>query len=119
MWRFIPAALISAALAVLPSSYALAAPPGSGTPIKNFRGAWISTASYAVGDVATYQGASYIALIANTNVSPTNTGDWSILDAPGATGPQGPQGQQGIQGIQGTQGQTGATGATGPIGATG
>src|SRR5215469_5208724 len=95
----IRAALTCAALSMLFSSYSLAAPPGSGTAFKNFRGAWVSTAAYAVGDVATYQGASYIALVANTNVTPpSNTGDWAILDAPGATGAQGPAGPTGATG---------------------
>src|SRR5437016_5407071 len=70
--------------------------------ITNFRGAWVSTASYGAGVVVTYNGASYICLVGNKGVAPnTNTTDWAILDAPGATGPTGPAGPQGPAGPTG------------------
>lgn len=91
-----------------------------------FRGAWVSTATYYPGTVVTANGASYICLVRNTGVAPnTNTGDWSILDAPGATGPQGPAGARGPQGpagaagAQGAAGTPGPQGPAGPVGATG
>jgi hypothetical protein len=103
--------------------------------IKNFRGVWVSSVTYTPGQVVTYKGASYICLVNNTDVLPNaDTGDWSILDAPGAkgatgpvgpigptgaTGPTGPTGPGGPQGPMGPPGATGATGATGPAGATG
>src|SRR5438105_1915669 len=49
-----------------------------------FYGPWASTTSYKPGYVVTYFGASYLCLVANSNVTPSsNTTDWAILDAPG------------------------------------
>ena len=100
--------------------------------ITTFKGPWVSTAAYSPGQVVIYKGASYICLVKNTDVLPSaDTGDWSILDAPGAkgaTGPQGPSGPTGPtgatgptgpQGAQGLQGSTGAQGPTGPVGPKG
>jgi hypothetical protein len=68
----------------------------------------------------TYEGASYICLVKNTGVVPsTSTGDWSILDAPGATGKTGPAGATGPQGPTGPAGPAGAIGATGSPGSSG
>lgn len=82
-----------------------------------FQGAWASTTAYASGAIVTYNGASYVSLAANTNVTPgSNASDWALLDAPGATGPQGPVGATGPKGVTGA---TGAAGPAGPAGATG
>jgi Collagen triple helix repeat (20 copies) len=89
----------------------------------NFRGAWSGTTAYAVGDVVTRNGASYFALVANTNVNPVgHPGTWAVLAAQGATGApgaQGPAGTQGPTGPQGLQGLTGVQGPTGPQGPAG
>jgi Carbohydrate-binding module family 5/12 len=86
----------------------------------NFQGAWSSTTAYAVGDVVTRNGASYFALVANTNVNPVgNPATWAVLAAKGATGAQGAQGPAGPQGPIGPQGLTGAQGPTGPQGPAG
>jgi hypothetical protein len=117
---------------------ASAEPPDHGVRIGHFYSAWVSTQSYDAGSVVTYAGASYISLVKNRGVAPNKkTGDWAILDAPGATGPQGPigltgdtgatgatgatgpQGLPGLPGPQGPIGLRGATGATGPAGPTG
>ncbi len=93
----------------------------------HFQGAWSGTTAYAVGDVVTRNGASYFALVANTNVNPVgHPTTWAVLAAKGATGaagaqgpagvqgPAGPQGPQGIQGFTGAQGPTGPQGPAGP-----
>jgi hypothetical protein len=88
--------------------------------ITNYRGAWVSTGLYGAGAVVTFNGASYICLVANTGVAPnTNTGDWAILDAPGATGATGPTGPQGAPGPTGPAGPAGPNGASGAPGAIG
>lgn len=91
--------------------------------ITTFKGVWVSTAAYTPGQVVTYKGASYICLVNNKDVLPNaDTGDWSILDAPGAkgaTGAAGPQGPAGANGATGAAGPTGPQGAQGPQGPTG
>jgi hypothetical protein len=98
----------------------------------NFRGAFDSTATYAINDVVTFNGSTYVRISnhgvhcdpADTACPPTPDQDpgWSLLAAQGAQGPKGdtgPPGPQGPQGPQGNSGATGATGATGPKGDTG
>jgi hypothetical protein len=121
--------------AIISTTITAAAVAATSVAITNYRGAWVSTASYIAGAVVTFNGASYICLVRNTNVQPnTNTGDWSIMDAPGATGPAGAVGATGAQGapgamgapgpmgpagIAGAQGPAGVSGPSGPAGATG
>lgn len=51
------------------------------------RGAWSSVATYAINDVVSYNGTSYLALLAGTNQQPdTATTYWMILAEKGATG---------------------------------
>jgi Collagen triple helix repeat (20 copies) len=95
---------------------------GGGTTVTgvNYRGAYASTTNYALDDVVTYQGSSYISLIAGNHgntpaLSPT---EWGVL-ALGAVGVQGPTGPAGSVGPQGLTGPAGATGLQGPTGATG
>ncbi len=88
-----------------------------------FRGSYNAASSYAVNDVVLYQGSSYVAIAASTNMAPSGgpasaTG-WVMLAAAGALGPAGPQGAAGPQGLTGAQGPTGPTGAQGPTGARG
>jgi len=100
-----------------------AGPNGTGF---DFRNAYDNSASYAVNDVVTFQGASYVATTANqgpNNPTPDqNSSAWSVLAAPGSIGPVGPQGQAGPQGAMGSpgpQGPIGPVGPMGPIGLTG
>jgi hypothetical protein len=74
--------------------------------ITNYRAAWVSTANYGAGTVITYNGASYISLVANNKnrIPSSSPGAWGILNTPGATGPTGPRGP------------TGPTGPAGPAG---
>jgi hypothetical protein len=82
----------------------------------NWRGAWVSTTAYAINDTVSYQGSSYICILANTSFPPSNATYWSSVAQQGTTGATG---SQGIQGIQGTTGTPGTPGATGPVGAPG
>ena len=76
-----------------------------------YRSAWNSSTVYAINDLVTWQGSSYLALTANTTRQPdTSPSDWSLLT---------PQGATGATGSTGAAGTTGATGAVGPTGATG
>ena len=98
----------------------------------NFRNAFASNASYAVNDVVTYNGSTYVAIQANAGPGdPTpnlNPNQWSVMaqigstgvtGAQGPAGAQGPPGSQGSTGGQGPPGSAGTTGATGPVGPSG
>jgi len=103
-----------------------------------WQGLWNISATYNLNDAVSFNGSSYISLIANNTANEPDTAPsaWSLVasvgaagpagaaGAPGATGPQGPQGLTGatgpigLTGPQGPQGATGATGQTGPQGMT-
>ncbi len=94
--------------------------PGANGQSPNMRGAWSGTQGYNPLDVVSYQGGSWWALAANTNVTPgSNASIWSQVAAMGAAGPAGSTGATGPIGPQGLVGNTGAPGATGPAGSTG
>ena len=65
----------------------------------NFQGAYDSAAVYAVDDFVTYQGSSYISLIAANmgNTPGGNPTQWGVL-AQGGVGLVGPQGPAGAKG---------------------
>jgi hypothetical protein len=86
--------------------------PTGAAALWNFTGAYSAGASYAVGDVATYEGQTWYRVGANGgNVGDTpSPGFWTLLAAEGATGDTGPTGPAG---------ETGPTGATGPQGIQG
>jgi hypothetical protein len=107
-------------------------PAGTNGTGFNFRGAFDSTATYAVDDVVTSSGSTYVATSPNqgpSNPSPDqNPSLWNLMaqagaagtqGAQGSTGPAGPQGPQGIGGPQGPIGPQGLQGAQGPVGAQG
>lgn len=76
----------------------------------NYRGAFNIGDTYAINDLATYDGSCYIATSevgAGSGHSPTNTNYWQLFAASGTAG------------AKGDKGDTGATGATGPTGPTG
>jgi Collagen triple helix repeat (20 copies) len=88
----------------------------------NWQGAWSNATAYKKGDAVSYQGSSYIAIVDNINVPPTNIVNWNQLAKKGnvgATGPAGAPGPQGLPGPTGAAGATGATGAQGPQGVAG
>ena len=99
-----------------------------------FRNAFDPNAVYAVNDVVTYNGSTYVANTVNgpnTLTPDTNTSAWTVMAAAGApgaagadgavgpVGPIGAVGPFGPQGLQGPKGDTGSTGATGVAGAVG
>jgi len=89
-------------------------------PISGYLGVWSSKTTYAAGEVATFNGASYIALVKNIDVTPnSNSKDWAVLDAPGLPGATGPAGPQGAKGATGLQGPVGPAGPPGPQGVAG
>lgn len=111
--------------------------PTGADALWNFTGEYNVGSSYAVGDIATYNGQTWYRIHANGG----NTGDtpvegtfWTLLASMGDTGPTGPTGvlgptgaqgdvgptgPTGSQGIQGEVGSTGPTGESGPTGPTG
>ncbi len=98
-----------------------------------WQGLWNNSAAYNLNDAVSFNGSSYISLIANNanNEPDTAPAVWSLVassgapgtagpaGSPGATGPQGPAGAAGPQGPAGATGAAGAAGAMGPTGATG
>jgi hypothetical protein len=101
-----------------------AGPQGPQGPGFTFRGTYTPTTTYAVNDVAVYNGSTYISLTSgNTGNTPDSSpANWALMAAAGATGPQGTQGAVGPTGAQGTQGPVGPTGpqgTQGPVGPTG
>jgi hypothetical protein len=87
--RVVPlSAILLAAMFAMTMSTSVTA---TNVTINSFLGAWSSSTTYSPGNVVTHSGASYICLVGNKDVKPgTNSADWAILDARGATGPAGP-----------------------------
>jgi N-acetylneuraminic acid mutarotase len=83
----------------------------------NFRKAFDPTAAYALNDVVSYNGSSYVALAATKPGDPTpeQNSAWNFVAQQGATGQQGPAGAQGAQGTQGPMGLVGPQGPPGPV----
>lgn len=52
----------------------------------NYRGAYAAGTTYAVNDLVTYSGGSYIAVVATTGNLPTDTNYWAVFAASGLTG---------------------------------
>jgi hypothetical protein len=85
-----------------------------------FRNAFDNTASYAVNDVVSYNGSSYVAKSAINSGDPTPdvNPSWSLMaqeGAAGAAGQPGKDGQNGLQGPPGIDGKQGPKGDTGPM----
>src|SRR5580658_9668454 len=89
----------------------------------DFRNAFDPSANYAIDDVVTYNGSTYVAIAASNGPSnPTpamNATDWSVLAQEGAAGTAGAPGSPGAPGVAGSQGAAGAAGSAGPAGAPG
>jgi collagen type VII alpha len=78
-----------------------------------FRGQWAGTSYgiYQPYDVVTYNGSSYICIVAvNSNTAPNLDASWALFVS---------QGLPGFTGVTGPAGVSSNTGATGPIGYTG
>ena len=96
-------------------------PPGPAGPAGadgagfKFRAAFDPTAAYAVNDVVTFNGSSYVAKAATNagDPSPDTNPNWTVMaqaGAPGAAGASGPAGLQGPAGPPGPQGPQGPAG---------
>ena len=104
-------------------------PAGANGTSFNFLDAYNPYATYAAESVVTYNGSSYIAIVANgpnpTGPTPDQNPSWSLMAAAGATGPAGavgpagPQGSMGMTGVMGNPGPAGPAGPAGPQGPTG
>jgi hypothetical protein len=87
-----------------------------GPPVANYLGNYQSSVNYALDDAVSWQGSTYISLIAgnqgNTpSLSPTQ---WAVLAAQGPTGATGAAGPTGPSGATGLPGTIGAAGPPGP-----
>jgi hypothetical protein len=98
--------------------------PAGADALWNYNGEWSPSATYAEGDVVTYNGQTYYATgITTLATTPDIDLNFDLIAAKGADGlngvdgAQGEQGIQGIQGEQGIQGIQGIQGETGPAGA--
>jgi hypothetical protein len=86
-----------------------------------YRGNYLSTTNYALGDVVFWEGASYASLLSGNhgNTPSASPGQWGVLTAQGPAGSTGAQGPQGVAGPQGVPGQMGPSGAQGQQGSQG
>ena len=66
--------------------------------------------SYKQGDAVSYQGSSYLAVVANTNVLPTSVSDWAVLAEAGTPGRNGTNGATILSGVGPPSDKIGATG---------
>src|SRR5207249_8684885 len=76
---------------------------GGGTGVGvAYQGTYASTANYGLNDIVTFQGSSYISLIAENhgNTPSLSAGQWGVM-ALGAVGAQGPAGATGGSGPPG------------------
>lgn len=86
------------------------------------RGAYSAGTDYAVGDMVSYNGSSYIMYVdAVAGTVPTDATKWGVVASKGDTGATGNTGATGSPGANGSNGSNGANGADGqgvPIGGT-
>lgn len=66
------------------------------------RGVYNGATAYVVNDFVTYNGSSYVNILACTGVLPTNTTNWVLYVAQGPAGPTGSTGPAGVQGPAGS-----------------
>jgi hypothetical protein len=71
-----------------------AGPTGAtGAPGMNFRGAWSSSIYYSTSDAVNFDGSTWLALAANSNLQPDqNAQAWTVVAQAGSQGPTGPAG---------------------------
>lgn len=86
-----------------PSFWAVLAEGGGQGPAGSFTftGVWSSSVTYALNDIVSYLGSSYVVSGTPTlGVNPvTDSANWSLIASVGAQGATGPQGPQGIIGL--------------------
>lgn len=87
-----------------------------GPPVAHYTGNYSSATNYALNDAVSYNGSTYISLIASNvgNTPALTPSQWAVLAAQGGAGPAGAAGPQGPAGLTGATGATGATGPQGP-----
>jgi microcystin-dependent protein len=68
----------------------------AGSGVVNFRGAYNPATAYVVDDSVSYNGSSYVCVLATTGNLPTNTTYWQVLAAKGDTGNTGATGAVGL-----------------------
>jgi len=86
--------------------------PAGADALWSYNGPWQSNASYAEGDVVTYQGQLYyVKSVTTAGTLPTDTSKFDLLAAKGADGEPGLNGLEGEQGLQGEPGANGTNGA--------
>ena len=67
-----------------------------------WRGAWVNTTSYIVGDIVSHSSSAWIAVSANTNSEPSMTStDWNEFAEGGIAGQDGERGEDGTPGADG------------------
>ena len=80
-----------------------------------YQGAYTAGVSYALHDVVTFAGSSYVSLAANNEANtPGVAPQWGVLAAQGVAGPVGPAGPAGVAGAAGATGAAGPAGPQGP-----
>jgi Collagen triple helix repeat (20 copies) len=89
----------------------------------DFRNTFDVSASYAINDVTTFNGSTYVAIAASSgpnNPTPDmNASLWSVMAQEGAAGAIGAQGSAGPTGATGSQGPAGPMGSAGINGSNG
>lgn len=68
----------------------------AGSGVVNFRGIYNAGTAYAADDSVSYNGSSYVCILASTGNLPTNTTYWQLLAEKGNTGATGAQGEEGL-----------------------
>lgn len=76
------------------------------------KGVYAGGTSYSVGDSVSYNGSSYVCILASTGNLPTDTTYWQVLANKGDTGAKGDTGDTGPTGPAGADGADGADGLT-------
>ncbi len=90
----------------------------AGPAVATYQGNYVSTTNYALNNAVSFNGSTYISLVASNhgNTPDQSPADWAVLAGPGPTGPAGTTGPAGpVGGV----GPAGAIGPAGPAGATG
>jgi hypothetical protein len=87
-----------------------------GPPVANYLGNYQSSVNYALNDAVSWQGSTYVSLIAGNqgNTPSLSPSQWAVLAAQGPTGAAGAAGPIGLTGATGPAGAAGATGPQGP-----
>jgi hypothetical protein len=111
-----------------PGPQGVQGPQGATGTSFSFRGPFDCSATYAPGDVISYQGSSWITNTPIGGCVQPPFDPWQLLAQQGATGSQGaagatgqagPMGATGLQGFPGPAGAAGPSGPVGPVGPAG